>query len=295
MAVLVYWLLPTAWLERGRLALYDRLPMSPPREAPAGLAEANETLRNQLRLREAEIIRLRALLERAAEKPGADGAVHGGPPDRDPADDVPGAGPRDWPKLRYWPASVVRRADMGDPDTVVLNRGADDGVRPGDAVTVDMALAGVVYQTGARSCRARLTGHPELRVPARLAGPPEGAFEAIMERADAQSRARGEAPAEGAAARTAFDWWPVQWQCAVRGEGRGRARAEVYARMAEAEAGWSVETSGLSGRIPAGLLVGELSESLRERDESGTRVASLRLRVPPESLLDVVIVRSSRD
>lgn len=286
LAALIAYLTPPSWLERWRLALYDILPATEPAGRPDGpsLADANEALRAQLRLREAEIIRLRTLLDRRRDaSAGAGESADGGArPLEDP------------PKLRWMEAVVVRRADTGDPDTVVLNRGADDGVREGDAVTVDWSLAGVVRQLGRRTCRVWLTSHPNLRVAARLGAPPGAEFEALNVRPVPETES---GPPDGPA-RAAMDApgrWPIQWQCAVRGEGRGRARVEVHSRMAEAGAGWSVETSGLTGRAPAGLLVGMLSEGLRPYDDGGARAASLRLAVPPEGLRDVVVVGWVRD
>lgn len=68
-------------------------------------------------------------------------------------------------------AQVVSRVMMPDQATLVINRGADDGIEEGQAVLADDGMfIGKVRSLGKRTARVQLMTDPQSRVAATLAG-----------------------------------------------------------------------------------------------------------------------------
>ena len=119
--------------------------------------EGEERLRvlaDEIRLRDAEIARLRRLLADA------------------------GAAREEYPALAFIPARVV--APGRDADRFLIDRGADDGVGDGDGVMQGRALVATVTRTGARASEIALLSSIASVVPARLGAPPPGAEERVV-------------------------------------------------------------------------------------------------------------------
>ena len=319
-ACLFAWLwLPEAWTGAWRLGLYDLLPAATAPGDPERAQEdhlvrlrlANESLLESMALRDGEMVRLRQLLAQERQLHAQGVAVWPGGGVADSGNDV-----ASW---RFWPARVRRLADMGDPDTAVLDKGWTDGVRQGDVVVAGLALAGVVHRVSAKWCRVRWVGHPGWRVSVTIAAPPADDIETLLRQsagegadpaagtdfhpprgADAMAqdpdasapRLPAPTPEDRALSRAeGEDPWPLQAHAALRGLGRGRMEVEIHSRLVQAGSGWRLETSGLDGQAPPGLRAGVMAEDPARRDETGARVAAVRPAAALDGLADVHIIR----
>ncbi len=67
------------------------------------------------------------------------------------------------PELRLCAARVIARGSFLGPQSVVLDRGAEDSVAVGDALLTAYGLAGAVIQTSSGTATAALLGHRDFR------------------------------------------------------------------------------------------------------------------------------------
>ncbi|MCA9786443.1 MAG: rod shape-determining protein MreC [Candidatus Cloacimonetes bacterium] len=68
----------------------------------------------------------------------------------------------------YFPARVIARGSALGPQSVVLDRGSADGIRPGDALVTAWGLAGAVTSTTGAVSQGFLLGHREFRARAMV-------------------------------------------------------------------------------------------------------------------------------
>jgi len=134
-----------------------------------------------------------------------------------------------YPTLSFLGATVVAVGVPGDPNAFIIDRGAEDGVRRGDAVLSGAALAGTVARAGKGVSLVSSVGSEGSYIPARLGRSPEG---------EERPRAR--------------DW------CAVRGEGNGKARVVFFSKESAVGQGWTVLTSEM-GTLPPDVRIGEVA------------------------------------
>ncbi len=148
-------------------------------------------------------------------------------------------------KLKIIAGRVMRLGPDNTLDTFTIDVGSNDGVKPGMAVVVGEALAGLVVKAEPDAALALSLSSQGCYLSARL-GEPGGSPD--------RPRLLG----------------------AVRGLGGGAVAAVVFSSGVAAKEGWLAMTSGLEGSIPAGLLLGTLAGRLVEGEESGTLEAELR-------------------
>ncbi len=160
-----------------------------------------------------------------------------------------------FPRLNVVEARVILAGGGALGDTVTLDKGRVDGVTEGTAVLQGQNLLGRVVQLGDHSCLALLVSAPGSIVSAR----------------SGRTRER----------------------CTAHGSGRGSAYATFYGTKIRAEAGDMLYTSGLLGKLPAGLQIGMLRENPGEGPEPATQEATLELRANLAVLEDVLILRNA--
>lgn len=150
-----------------------------------------------------------------------------------------------FPQLNLVIARVVNIGTAGEPDTITIDAGSDDGIKTGDAVLAGEALIGVIANTGTNSALVLTLSSPACYIPARLGSRPEK------------------------------DQTLEQELCAVRGKGKGKVQALFFSPDSQASPGWTVLTSGLDGIIPEGIIIGEITSYLSESSETGVFEADL--------------------
>jgi rod shape-determining protein MreC len=158
--------------------------------------------------------------------------------------------------LRFQQAEVLLRHGAWPRPTgaaVILDRGRRDGLRAGDVLLQGHAVLGQIVELGEHAARAVLLDHPNLIVAARL------------------GKARTE--------------------CYVQGRLETGPEVVFLGRRPEAEAGDLVVTSGLLGRFPPDLIVGELAAPPAEDRDERTYTAPLRPRAELEAVEAVLVVQ----
>jgi cell shape-determining protein MreC len=173
-----------------------------------------------------------------------------------------GAAREEYPTLAFVAARIV--APGADACRLVIDRGADDGVAAGDGVLQGAALVATVTRAGARAAEIALLSSPASVVPARLGAPPPDTEERV-----------------------------VHWRdrCVAQGYGGGLVRAQFFAPDTEAWTGWTLVTSGLDGRLPPDLLIGELTSAPQETGETGVREAGVAWSARAAALEEVLVIR----
>ncbi|MDR0868378.1 MAG: rod shape-determining protein MreC [Planctomycetota bacterium] len=141
------------------------------------------------------------------------------------------------PNVQMVAAQTIERSFFSDE--VTINAGARDGVRAGDAAAQGAVLAGVVGLAGETASAVLLTSHPGCVVPARAGNSRE--------------------------------------ICMVRGAGNERATVIFYSGQTAVAPGEKIFTSGLLGKLPAGLLIGTVENFPLRGKEPGTMEARVKL------------------
>ncbi len=158
-------------------------------------------------------------------------------------------------------ARVIARDAAGWWQSVRIDRGARDGVRPDLAVITTEGLVGRVVETSARTADVLLISDPNCRVAARLP------------RAEADGVLVG---------------------LGVRPDGLARCRLDFIHRHLEIRPGDEAVTSGLGGVYPAGLPIGYIERV--QTDEQGLyRTADVLPHADLGRLRYVFVVMASAD
>ncbi len=126
-------------------------------------------------------------------------------------------------------ASVIRSGTSGSSSVFRLDAGANDGIRPFDAVVTDLGLLGQVQEVGPGSSMGYDWSHPDFRVSAMIL--------------TAEGQAHGLVEAE-------------------RGQFREQDRLVLRgtAYLSNLERGAEVLTSGRGGAFPRGILIGWIGD-----------------------------------
>ncbi|MDR1612543.1 MAG: rod shape-determining protein MreC [Planctomycetota bacterium] len=149
-----------------------------------------------------------------------------------------------FPALSIVPARIIALGPNSTLDSFTIDAGTSQGVKPGDAVVVGQALAGVVAQSEPGASLALSLSSPGCYLSARI-GPRESS---------------------GIAARELG---------AAQGSGLGEIRAVVFSSGSDATTGWLATTSGLEDGIPEGILIGTVAGEFYEGRENGAVEAQL--------------------
>ena len=144
---------------------------------------------------------------------------------------------RDEAEIPMLPAEIVGLDVTPWFRSILIDRGADAGVQPGNPVITYDGVVGVVTATSAHAAKTMLLLDHQSTV------------DALVQR----SRARG----------------------LVRGAGRGALEFEFFVRESDVVVGDEVVTSGLGGIYPKGLLLGRVAE-LRAATGELTQIAVVR-------------------
>lgn len=149
-------------------------------------------------------------------------------------------------------ADVIGRDSDGGGQWLLVNRGTRHGVRPGQAVLAEgRTLLGRVESSALLSSRVMLLTHPE----------------SVVNVSDPATGAKG----------------------VVRGEYGLGLLLDMVLQADRIDVGDEILTSNLGGSLPAGLLVGSVSET-RDSSDRLFRQATLLPAVAPDSLRTVFII-----
>ena len=157
-----------------------------------------------------------------------------------------------FPLTRIIPATILGFAGSRDAPEVYLSAGTEDGVKQDYLLAQGSAFAGLVAGADKNSGVAMLASHPGCVVAGRASGSRD--------------------------------------LCTVRGAGGGRVIAVFYVAQTTAAPGEKILTSGLTGKAPEGLLIGELLDSPRRGREQGALEAAVKLAANLNQLEDVIIL-----
>jgi rod shape-determining protein MreC len=153
------------------------------------------------------------------------------------------------------PADVVAQDLSPWFQSILVNRGAAAGVRPGMPVITDSGLVGVVVGTAPNNAKVLLLTDPQSRV------------DVFVQR----SRARA----------------------TLQGDGRGGSRLMHMLREADVEIGDLVLTSGQDGVFPKGLIVGRVTE-VERRPYGLFQSVQIQPDVDLDSLEEVFVILERR-
>lgn len=157
--------------------------------------------------------------------------------------------------FQYLPADVIGRDTDPNLLTLRLNKGLVDGVDNGMPIVTERGLVGRVIDVGPNWCQVQLLIDNGSAVRARLG----------------QSRAEG----------------------VVAGRGDSPLLMDYITQEIEISAGEYVLTSGVGGRLPSGLVIGQVT-SVRQSDEALFQQADVRPSVDFSRLEVVLIIVSFR-
>ncbi|MFH0911529.1 MAG: rod shape-determining protein MreC [Planctomycetota bacterium] len=252
------YLLPTELLATWRLAVFSayvsglRTLRPPEKEIPPSLESSREDRDPAARLetRERELRELRDLLAQSRAEL-ADARRRLGQL----------AEAREYlPTLRFTTAFVIGRPmglSLGDEEEnrsgIILDRGADDGLAPGDAVLQGQAVLGQVTEAHPHAARVLLLNSPRSVVAGHIG--------------------------------------KNRTECYVRGTLTGGCEAVFFGRRPDVGRGDLVFTSGFLGVFPPDLIIGALTAPPVEGPEPVTFVAPLEIRAETGALDLALVVR----
>jgi len=137
---------------------------------------------------------------------------------------------RETPEYRRITANVIGRDTSPSFRSIIIDKGADDGVFVGMPVEASRGLVGMVFRADRQAAQVILITDSSSRVPARLGN----------------TRATGILGGGGLGGRLVMEWISLE---------------------ARVEPGELVATSGMTGRFPPGLIIGRVAEIERREAE----------------------------
>ncbi len=156
------------------------------------------------------------------------------------------------PEETYIPATVIGTDPSPFLKYVLIDQGSDDGVRYGMPVVTDKGLVGRIEAVTASAARVKLI-------------------------TDSTSMING----------TILE---AETECVIQGSVTGDVTVEMVSQDANLASGQVIQTSGLGGEYPAGVIVGQI---LNVKNESGTFLsASIQTAEDFSSLGAVLVVAS---
>lgn len=157
-----------------------------------------------------------------------------------------------FPLTRIIPAEVLGFSGSRDAPEVFLSAGSEDGVKQDYLLAQGSAFVGIVAGVDKNAGVAMLATHPGCVVAGRGVGSRD--------------------------------------LCTVRGAGGGRVIAIFYVAQTTAAPGEKLVTSGMTGKAPEGLLIGELLDHPRRSHEQGALEATVKLAANLNQLQDLILL-----
>ena len=149
------------------------------------------------------------------------------------------------------PCQVIGRSPAGWRESIIVDRGSEDGVKLDMPVTTYAGLLGRVTETTHHTAKVKLITHPRFRVGALIQ----------------RTRHTG----------------------VVHGTAEGECRMKYISMDADVQVGDVVETAGFSENFPKGLLIGTIDAVWKEPGQL-YRVASIKLAADLDRLEEVLCV-----